>query len=125
MTPPVVVVLGPADDSLVSSLRTVGLTPVATDGDTVIWGRPPPPPATPTGPPQSPIPTGPAGLLMTIADVAVALGIGRSSVYELIARRDLEVVHVGRSARVPTEALRAFVERLRSDRDPKDWREAV
>jgi excisionase family DNA binding protein len=116
----VMVVLGRPDDSLIASLRTVGMTPIAEDGEVVIWGKrlqalPTPPP------PIEPPPGKPAGLLMTIADAAQALGMGRSTVYELIGRGQLEVVHVGRSARVPTEALHALVERLRAEAD-NDWR---
>jgi excisionase family DNA binding protein len=50
---------------------------------------------------------------MTIRDAALALGLGRSTVYELIGRGELEVVHVGRSARIPVDALRRFVDRRR------------
>jgi excisionase family DNA binding protein len=59
---------------------------------------------------------------MTIADAALALGLGRSTVYELIGRGELEVVHVGRSARVPAAALQTLIERLRAGqigRDPE------
>src|SRR5690349_9410460 len=52
-------------------------------------------------------------LLLTIREVGRALGIGRSSTYELIAAGELEVVHIGRSARVPVASVEAFVERLR------------
>lgn len=52
-------------------------------------------------------------LLLTIRDAARALGIGRTSMYELIAAGELEVVHIGRSARVPVVSVEAFVERLR------------
>ena len=52
-------------------------------------------------------------LLLTIRDAAYALGIGRSSFYELVARGEIRVVHLGRSVRVPPAELRAFVERQR------------
>jgi excisionase family DNA binding protein len=113
---PVVVVVGQPDHTLLTGLRTVGLTPIAEDGNVVIWG-PPPRPHTdqPTEPGGRTPRAKPAGLLMTIADAALALGLGRSTVYELIGRGELEVVHVGRSARVPVEALQALIERLRAD----------
>jgi excisionase family DNA binding protein len=41
------------------------------------------------------------------------LGIGRSTVYELIARGELETVHIGRSCRIPTAAVEQYVRRLR------------
>lgn len=50
-------------------------------------------------------------LLLTMREAAAALRIGRSTVYELVAAGDLEVVHIGRSARVPVDELRRFVER--------------
>ena len=52
--------------------------------------------------------------LLTIATAARLLGIGRSTAYELIAAGELEVVHIGRSARVPLVAIDAYVERLRA-----------
>ena len=123
----VIVVLGQADDALALGLRSVGLAPVAQEGDVAIWKRQPmsaaPPISTPPEPAQSD--TRPAGLLMTIADAALALGIGRSTVYELIAKGQLEVVHVGRSARVPTQALHALVGQLRTNPNPHEWRRAA
>jgi excisionase family DNA binding protein len=53
-------------------------------------------------------------LLLTMREVADRLAVGRSTVYELAARGELEVVHIGRCARVPVDALEAFVERRRA-----------
>ncbi len=44
---------------------------------------------------------------------AAALGIGRSKLFELIAAGEIETVQIGRSRRVPTEALESYVARLR------------
>ena len=55
-------------------------------------------------------------LLVTVREAAEVLAIGRSTVYELIGTGELEVVHVGRSARVPVEALREFVAARRAAR---------
>lgn len=44
---------------------------------------------------------------------AAALGIGRSKVFELIAAGQIETVQIGRSRRVPAQALVAYVDRLR------------
>jgi excisionase family DNA binding protein len=52
-------------------------------------------------------------LLLRIPEAAALLGIGRSSVYELIALGALETVHIGRSCRVPREAVERYVEQLR------------
>jgi excisionase family DNA binding protein len=48
-----------------------------------------------------------------MTEAAERLGAGRSTIYKLIARGELEVVHIGRSARVPAEALDDFVRKLR------------
>lgn len=52
-------------------------------------------------------------LLLSVGEVARALGLGRSKTYELIAAGELEVVHIGRCARVPLDSAEAYVERLR------------
>jgi hypothetical protein len=91
---PVIIIVGHPDDTLLTGLRSVGLTPIAEDGPVVVWGRP-------TPRPQTPIPTDPpgapngAGLLMTIRDAALALGLGRSTVYGFPSNDARE--HSGRS----------------------------
>ena len=52
-------------------------------------------------------------LLLTITEAAARLSIGRSSAYELIASGQLEIVHIGRSARVPAAAIDDLVIDLR------------
>ena len=52
-------------------------------------------------------------LLVSIPEAARRLSTGRSTAYELVATGELEVVHIGRSARVPVAALASYVERLR------------
>lgn len=49
-------------------------------------------------------------LLLSIPDVAASLGLGRSKVYELIAREGLPVVRFGRSVRVSAASLQKWVE---------------
>lgn len=62
-------------------------------------------------------------LLLSIEEAGHALGVRRTKVYQLIGRNDLEVVHIDRSARVPIESVRAYVDRLRSTaRDREGWR---
>jgi excisionase family DNA binding protein len=51
----------------------------------------------------------PAALLVTPEEAAVILRIGRSTVYELIARGELESVKIGRCRRIPRESLTAYV----------------
>ena len=49
-------------------------------------------------------------LLLRMPEVATILGIGRSTVYELVQRGDLPAVHVGRAVRIPAAALQRWVE---------------
>jgi excisionase family DNA binding protein len=51
--------------------------------------------------------------LVTVKEAARILSIGRSSVYELIGSGRLEVVHIGRSVRIPLVAIAAYVKQLR------------
>ena len=55
-------------------------------------------------------------LLLTIVEAARALSIGRTTMYELVGAGEVEVVHIGRSARVPVAALEEYVERQRRAR---------
>ena len=52
-------------------------------------------------------------LLLTPAQAARALGIGRSKLYELLKDGVLESVHIGACRRIPTDALTELVSRLR------------
>jgi excisionase family DNA binding protein len=52
-------------------------------------------------------------LLLTVTEVAERLAVGRSTVYELTTAGELEVVHIGRCARIPVAALADFVQRKR------------
>lgn len=56
--------------------------------------------------------------LLTVPQAAALLSIGRTMAYELIATGELEVVHIGRAARVPVAAIEDYVTRLREDRVP-------
>ncbi len=51
-------------------------------------------------------------LLLTAAEAARALAIGRSTLYELIGAGAIDVVHIGRSARIRHRDLERFVEQL-------------
>lgn len=55
-------------------------------------------------------------LLLTVPDAARALAIGRTTLYELIAERRIETVHIGRCTRVPVDSLRTFLEEQRAGR---------
>jgi len=55
-------------------------------------------------------------ILLTIPDAARVLAIGRTTLYELIATGTLDVVRIGRCARIPLAALQAFVDQQRPRR---------
>ena len=56
--------------------------------------------------------------LLTVREAAKVLGIGRSTLYEVMASGAIESVVMGRSRRVPHEALISFVAALRADPNP-------
>jgi excisionase family DNA binding protein len=51
-------------------------------------------------------------LLVSIPDVCAALGIGRTTVYELVDQRQIVKVNIGRRSFVTAESLGAYVDRL-------------
>lgn len=55
-------------------------------------------------------------LLLTVSAAARVLSIGRTTMYELFAADEIEVLHIGRAARVPVASIEAFVERRRRQR---------
>jgi excisionase family DNA binding protein len=50
--------------------------------------------------------------LLTVVEAGRLLGVGRTTVYDLIARGELCVVHIGRAARVTVASVDSFVARL-------------
>jgi excisionase family DNA binding protein len=52
--------------------------------------------------------------LLTVKQAARVLNLGRSTVYELIADGRLEVVHIGRSTRVPADCITKLIRDLRA-----------
>lgn len=56
--------------------------------------------------------------LLSIPEACAGLGVGRSMLYEMISRGDVEIVRIGRRALVPVSSLDAYVERLRASDDP-------
>jgi excisionase family DNA binding protein len=107
-----VVVLGPGTAEIERVLRTLGLAPLDDeDSDATLWlpvDRALPVPAA-----LSVVDTARTGpLLLTIAQVAEALGVGRTLVYELVARGELEAVHIGRATRVPARSVDALLLKL-------------
>jgi len=55
-------------------------------------------------------------LLLSVEETAEACGIGRTTVYELVKRGDLELVHIGKRSLVPIDSLERYVTRLRAER---------
>lgn len=53
-------------------------------------------------------------LVLTMEEAAEWLCIGRTNMYALVAAGDVESVTIGRLRRVPVDALRLYVERLRT-----------
>jgi excisionase family DNA binding protein len=48
-------------------------------------------------------------LLLTVPEVASALGVGRNAVYELVLTGQLASIKIGRLRRVPVGALETFI----------------
>lgn len=53
-------------------------------------------------------------LLLTPERAAERLDVGRTTIYDLMKSGELESVSIGRSRRIPADALIAYVERLRT-----------
>ncbi len=111
-----VVVLGQVSTELATILRSLDLAPFNDDsGDATLWlpaQRAIRPSAAPVSGSTSPSKEK-EPLLLTIVQAAAALSVGRSTVYEMIARGELDVVHLGRAVRVPVCAVEELVEGLR------------
>lgn len=56
-----------------------------------------------------------APLLLRPEDVAVALNVSRTRVYELIRRGDIVSVKIGKVRRITPAALESYVARLEAD----------
>lgn len=54
----------------------------------------------------------PTLLVLTVEEAARRLRIGRTTMYALVSAGDIRSVQIGRLRRVPTEALREYVDRL-------------
>jgi excisionase family DNA binding protein len=60
--------------------------------------------------------------LLDSREVERLLGIGRTKVYELIAREQIPVVRIGRSVRIPRDQLRTWIEQRTAPRISPDAR---
>ena len=48
-------------------------------------------------------------MLFTVPEVALRLGLGRSLVYQLVMRGEIDSITVGRARRIPATALEEFI----------------
>ncbi|HXW78121.1 MAG TPA: helix-turn-helix domain-containing protein [Acidimicrobiales bacterium] len=110
----VVVVLGASTPEIDETLRALALAPLVQGSERATVWLPAekiesqPAPLQEEGAPEP----SPNPLLITIGEAANSLGVGRSTVYELIASGELDVIHIGRAARIRTSALHELVDRL-------------
>ena len=52
-------------------------------------------------------------LLLTIDEAAEVIGISRRKFYDLLLTEEIELVSIGRSRRIPDDALGSYVDKLR------------
>ena len=50
-----------------------------------------------------------ARLLWSVDEAAVVMGIGHSLLWDLVMRRKIASIKIGRSRRIPTTALQAYI----------------
>lgn len=58
----------------------------------------------------------PARMLLTVEEAAEQLGIGRTLLYKLITRGEIESIRIGRLRRVPTAAIQDYARGLSDER---------
>jgi excisionase family DNA binding protein len=51
-------------------------------------------------------------MLCTVNDVAAVLSIGRTAAWELVRKRTIKSVKIGRTRRVPIAAIQEYIDRL-------------
>ena len=84
-------------------------------------GLPPTPPTgrRPTTPTTRTAAAQPDRLVYTIREAAAALRISRTKLYELLDSGEIESVHIGRSRKIPADALRTYLDHLREEQHRK------
>lgn len=60
------------------------------------------------------LPRDPCSILVRPEEAAILLGVGRSTVFELIACGDLASIKIGRCRRIEREEIAAFIARQRN-----------
>lgn len=56
-------------------------------------------------------------ICLTVTELQAALGVGRSTAYQLIHRRDFPTVHLGRKVLIPVDGLRAWLAQQSNEGD--------
>lgn len=56
-------------------------------------------------------------VLLTVAEVAEALQVGRSKVFDLVIGGEIESVKIGKLRRIPVNAVHEYAARLVADRE--------
>ncbi len=54
---------------------------------------------------------------LTVKEVAQRLAVGRTTVYELIAKRELTAIKIGRARRIPESALERWIAQQLNDKE--------
>jgi excisionase family DNA binding protein len=57
-------------------------------------------------------------MLLTVEEAAEQLGVGRSTMYQLIAAGLIDTTRIGRLRRIEPDALATYIARLRKQPDP-------
>jgi excisionase family DNA binding protein len=55
-------------------------------------------------------------LLYRVPEACEATGLSRATLYELIARGEIDVIHVGTAVRIPVASLEGWLEKKLGDR---------
>jgi excisionase family DNA binding protein len=59
--------------------------------------------------------------LLRAEEAAVVLGIGRSKVFEMLRAGELPVIRLGRSVRIPRQALAVWIEERTEQPGSRPW----
>jgi excisionase family DNA binding protein len=51
-------------------------------------------------------------ILVTVADVAIMLSIGRTATWELVRNHKIKSIKIGRTRRVPVAAIQEYINQL-------------
>ena len=59
-------------------------------------------------------------ILFSVSEAAGMMGLGRSLVYQLVMRGDLDSIKLGRARRIPAKALSEYIQRLQSEQNSEE-----